>query len=495
MVPRRLAACPALCFIIFAIACTGTAAAAPASLSCGAVITKSTKLTSDVGPCAGNGITIAASNIVLNLNGHQVIGTFTDEPPLPPTNLAEGVGITFANVTGSTVMGGSVSLFSMGIQIQNGGKDQVLHMNVHDNIGLLPTDVANNGDGIAMFGSNYDRIIGNSVVHNGVWDGITMLTSNGSTGNDGSSHTLVVDNFISDNNVAMLDGTGAPNWKRDIGIAIEGPGSQYNVIQNNVIQNSGTHGIQMFPACNMSYAGGQGMGCLGTVGNDYNIIRNNKITGNGFGLPVAGAPAGDGISVLAMGPFIPASQGPIVIPGNETIVDNQVNGNERNGVSLGGGNGQDLYGGSLGTNGENYGCTNVVGGDAPGTPCGPQDNTVSGNTANSNGEEGIWLGPGGSNNSVSNNTSNDNAGDGIGLGLAVLYSPVGVNCGNVSCSFVTDSAGNPVTIPGTAADGNTFKGNSASGNGRWDAMDMNDNCGSNIWSNDAFGTVSQSCIQ
>lgn len=493
--PRRLAICPALSLMIFGIACAGTAAASPGNLACGAVITKSTKLTADVGPCPGNGITIAANNVTLNLNGHQVIGTFADEPPLPPTNMVEGVGITFANVTGSSVMNGSVSLFSMGVQIQNGGKDQVLHMDVHDNIGLLPTDTANNGDGIAMFGSNYDRIIGNSVVHNGVWDGITMLTSNGSTGNDGSSHDLVVDNFISDNNVAMLDDTGAPNWKRDIGIAIEGPGSQYNVIENNVIQGSGTHGIQMFPACNMSYAGPDGMGCPGTVGNDFNVIRDNKITDNGFGLPVAGAPAGDGISVLAMGPYVDPSLGPLIIPGNETITGNDVNGNERNGISLGGGNGQDLYGGSLGTNGENYGCINVVGGDAPGTPCGPKDNSVTGNTADSNGEEGIWLGPGAANNSVSNNTSNDNAGDGIGLGLAVLYSPVGVNCGNASCNMVTDTNGNPVTIPGTAADSNTFKGNSANGNGRFDAMDANPDCGTNVWSNDVFGTVNQSCVQ
>ena len=495
VVTRRLLACPALCLATFAIACTGTAGAAPASLACGSVITKSTKLTSDVGPCDNNGITIAASNVTLNLNGHEVLGTFASEDPLPPTNLVEGVGITFANVTGSTVMNGSVSHFSLGVDIQNGGQDQVLHMNVHDNIGLLPTDTANNGDGIAMFGSNYNQIIGNRVVHNGVWDGITMLTSNGSTGNDGSSHNLVLNNFISDNNVAMLNSTGGPDWKRDIGIAIEGPGAQYNVIEHNVIEGSGTHGIQMFPACNMSYAGPDGMGCLGTVGNDFNVIRDNKITGNGFGLPVAGAPAGDGVSVLAMGPFVDPSIGSIVIPGNETIAHNQVNGNERNGISLGGGNGQDLYDGSLGTNGENYGCINVVGGDAPGTPCGPQNNTVTGNVSNGNGEEGIWLGPGASSNSVSGNASNDNAGDGIGLGLAVLYTPLGVNCGSASCNMATDSSGQPVTIPGTAADGNAFKGNSASGNGRWDAMDANTDCGTNTWTNDVFATVNQSCIQ
>ena len=490
----RVAMLAVLALVVSALATAGGASAAPVKLACGSVITKSTVLAGDVGPCPENGITIAASNVMLNLNGHQVLGTFTAEPPLPPTNVVDGIGIEFADVHGSTVRNGTVSHFSLGVDIQNGGSNRVVDMNVHDNIGVLPTDTANNGDGIALFGSNYNRIADNSIVHNGVWDGIALLTSNGSTGNDGASHNLIIHNLISGNNVAMLNSDGTPGWKRDIGIAIEGPGSEYNQVIDNVIKGSGTHGIQMFPACNHSYAGGQGMGCAGTVPNDYNVIRENTITGNGFGLPVAGAPAGDGISVLSMGPFVPPSMGPILIPGNETIAGNRVDHNERNGISLGGGNGQTLYDGSLATNGENYGCINVMGADHPGTPCGPTDNTIDGNTANGNGQEGIWLGPGSANNTVSGNTSNANAFDGIGLGLAVLYEPFGVNCGNVNCTMATTASGEPATIPGTAAKSNTFTDNTATGNGRWDAMDMNPSCATNSWSDDSFGVVNQSCV-
>lgn len=485
----RMTAIYVLGILVIGIATATDAAAAPVTLTCGSVVTQDTVLAGDVGPCPMNGITIGASNVTLNLNGHQVLGTFNPSGgPLPPTNTTEGVGIRFANVHGSTVMNGSVSLFSLGVSINNGGENTIVGMNVHDNIGLLPTDTANNGDGIAMFGSNYNRIERNSVVHNGVWDGITMLTSNGSTGNDGSSYNQVIGNFISDNNVAMLNSDGTPGWKRDIGIAIEGPGAVHNVILHNVIQGSGTHGIQMFPDCNNSYGGVQGLGCAGTVPNDYNVIRDNTITHNGFGAPVAGAPAGDGISVLSMGPS------GTFFPGHETILHNDVNGNERNGISLGGGNGQTLYGGSLATNGENYGCLNDIGADHPGVPCGVKYNTVEHNTAKGNGQEGIWLGPNAAYNTVSDNISDDNAFDGIGLGLAVLYTPFGVNCGNASCTMVLNSSGEPATIPGTAAKNNTFFGNTAIGNGRWDAMDMNPMCATNLWRDDNFGKVNQACV-
>lgn len=485
---RRMAAILSLWLMIMGIAMAGNASAAPATLSCGSMVTTDTVLTSDVGPCPADGITIAASDITLNLNGHHVIGTFNSEDPLPPSNTTEGVGIRFANVHDSAVINGSVSYFSIGVSINDGDHNRVEHMNVHDNIGI-PTQDANNGDGIAMFGSNYNSIRSNSVVHNGVWDGITMLTSDGSTGTDGSSYNRVIGNFVSDNNVAMLNSSGGLDWKRDIGVAIEGPGAQHNLVMNNVIQGSGTHGVQMFPACNNGYGGGQGMGCAGTLPNDYNVIRHNKIAHNGFGLPLLGAPVGDGISVLSMGPV------GIVFPGHETISDNATSGNERDGVSLGGGNGQTLYDGSLSTGGENYGCLNDIGADHPGVPCGVNYNTVDHNLSTGNGVAGIWLGPNSEYNTITHNTSDDNAGDGIGLGLAVLYTPLGVNCGDVNCTMVQDSSGQPQTIPGTAAKSNTFFGNRGTGNGGWDGMDMNPNCDANVWSHDRLAKVNQPCVR
>lgn len=458
----------------------------PQTLACGAVVTQSTTLAANVGPCPGNGLIIARDGITLDLNGYSVIGTFGHETPgnFPATNVVEGQGIDFQNTTNSTVRNGQVYHFSVGVRIDGGSHNAVTNMNVHDNTGLLLTDAANNGDGIALYGSNYNTITQNVVEHNGVWDGITTLSSDGNTGTDGSSYNTISDNLISQNNIPMYGKNGKPNWKRDIGVAIEGPGSTNNLVSNNVIERSGTHGVQMFPDCDNAYGGFNGQGCAGTVANDYNTIAGNTITGNGFGLPLA-APVGDGVSILAMGPSVDS------FPGHETVTNNKVNGNERNGISLGGGNGQDLYGGTVSTAGENYGCLNDTG-----VPCGVNNNTIDQNSTQGNGEDGIYVGPNSDFNSVTSNTAVDNAMDGIGLGLAVLYSPQGVNCGDVNCTVVLDANGNPVTIPGTAAKNNTFSANTATGNGRWDAMDMNTSppCDNNQWSNDIFGRVNQSCI-
>ncbi|HEV2810870.1 MAG TPA: hypothetical protein VGV93_10810, partial [Acidimicrobiales bacterium] len=59
-------------------------------LNCGDVITQTTTLTADVGPCPGNGIIIGADNIMLNLNGHTISGT-----PGPGDGNAAGIRLPF----------------------------------------------------------------------------------------------------------------------------------------------------------------------------------------------------------------------------------------------------------------------------------------------------------------------------------------------------------------------------------------------------------------
>ena len=79
-------------FVMSSLTMAGPASAA-ATIHCGSVITTSTTLNADVGPCPTNGLIIAASNITLNLGGHSVIGTFTQQGANPPTNIVDGVGI------------------------------------------------------------------------------------------------------------------------------------------------------------------------------------------------------------------------------------------------------------------------------------------------------------------------------------------------------------------------------------------------------------------
>src|SRR5262249_55724580 len=149
---------------------------------------------------------------------------------------------------------------------------------LHDNVGILPSDAANNGDGIALYASNHNLIAHNRIRRNGPWDGIATLSADGETGTDGASYNTIRDNVIADNNVAMLDDSGQPEWKQDNGVAITGPGSTHNVIDHNVITGSSVNGVQVFPACVNSYSGAfHGVGCEGTVSNDDNVITNNVI--------------------------------------------------------------------------------------------------------------------------------------------------------------------------------------------------------------------------
>ena len=459
-------------------------ASAAATIQCGSVITTSTTLQADVGPCLGNGLTVAASNITLDLGGHSVIGTFTAQSPNPPTNIVDGEGIHLNRVSGVKVTHGSVYHFAVGVRLDGSSGNTITNLNVHDNIGILPSDAADNGDGIALYASNHNLIDHNTVRHDGPWDGITTLSADGSTGTDGSSYNTITNNLIVDNNVAMLDNNGQPVWKQDNGVAITGPGSTHNVVDHNVIDGSSVNGVQIFPACINSY-GGASQGCSGTVPNDYNVITNNVVRDNGFGAPVAIAPLGDGILILAMGP-----RG-VFQPGHETVENNVVQDNQRNGISIGSGNGEDLYNAPGTTQGDNYGCSNVnSGGGNTGVPtahlCGTLYNTVINNTSSGNGEDGIWIGPKSKFNMVINNHVFGNRVDGIAIGLAVLY--------DANSQAVPNGHGGFKTIAGTAGTDNTIVSNTAAGDGRWDGRDDNPGC-DNTWEANHFGTVNQPCVR
>ncbi len=446
------------------------ASAAPGpGLSCGAVVKTSTRLLTDIGPCAGDGLIVAADGITLDLAGHRVLGMLSPAPGAA-WNMADASGITFRNTTGSRVMNGEVTQFAMGVQIFHGAANQVTRLSVHDNIGH------DDGDGIAVFGSDRNRIGGNRVVHNGQWSGISLVGDRGA----GSSRNEILDNVVLGNNIPMFDGE-TPIDKRDMGIAIEGPGATKNLVAGNVVDGSGTNGIQVMPACSTGYM--VSSGCPKTVSNDGNVITRNTVTHNGFGAPLDGA-LGDGISLLAMGPPV------IAMPNQNKVTDNRVFGNQRNGISLGGGNGQELGTGAWTTGAENYGCFISSDPDNPrvDTPnlCGPKDNTVTGNSSSGNGIDGIYIGPRSDGNQILQNTADGNGKDGIGIGLAVQTGADQVP--------VLDSAGNLVTVPGSGARKNVLEHNIGSGNNRWDGADENPVCGTNRWVQNRFTTVNQPCV-
>ncbi|MCA1684257.1 MAG: right-handed parallel beta-helix repeat-containing protein, partial [Actinobacteria bacterium] len=265
-----MAAIPVVVAFTLSAATAVPASAAGNRAMCGKVLTTSTKLATDVGPCTGDGLIIGADGITLDLNGYRVIGKLSPSPGTP-TNTVNARGVTFRHTRGSTVMNGEITRFAVGVAIEGGSANRATTLNVHDNIG---TD---DGDGVAVYGSNSNQITRNRVVHNGQWSGISLLN----LGNAGSTRNVIVDNIIRDNNIPMFDMAGAAIDKRDIGIAVEGPGATYNQVLRNTVTGSGTVGIQVFPACSGGYdiSGG----CPATVPNDYNRIAGNTVNHNGFG--------------------------------------------------------------------------------------------------------------------------------------------------------------------------------------------------------------------
>jgi hypothetical protein len=72
----------AIMFLVLPIQWTAAAATSTASvsLSCGATITTSVKLTKDLLNCAVDGLVVGANGITIDLNGHRITGTFIDLP-------------------------------------------------------------------------------------------------------------------------------------------------------------------------------------------------------------------------------------------------------------------------------------------------------------------------------------------------------------------------------------------------------------------------------
>lgn len=264
--------------------------AGPASaghVGCGDFIFASTVLDSDIGPC-GVGLTIMADNITLDLNGHTISGR---------AGPGDGPGILVDGRTGVVVRNGTVTQFDAGVAIEGGSGNTVEYMRLVDNQGDFQTDY---GDGIFVLLSTENAIRNNFVRNNGPYDGIGLISADRNT---------VEGNQVLDNN---MDGGTA-------GIRLENlgrNGSDGNLVVNNVVQNSGSHGIQLFAAAaDNIILGNQSFrnrldGITMAAGGTRNLIENNSVRFN----------RRDGIRIsAAAGSFGPAT--------NNTIRRNSATGN------------------------------------------------------------------------------------------------------------------------------------------------------------------------
>lgn len=402
---RGAATVPAMALLFTGVAMVSTAdAATNAVTTCGTVITApgTYTLKNDIGPCPGDGVDIRSSGVTLKLAGHTITGSDTTN-----NTTDQQVGVNLMGVSGVTVTGpGTITNFDAGVAINGGSGNKVQNLSVRDNIahvlftgGVNPQNPVDTpcdfGDGITVDNSSSNVISGNTASHNGPFSGIALV--------DNSDSNIVRNNTVTNNTVPNIlgpnagpnagspgpcgpfgaSGPGVGRPDQNIGIRIEGPGANHNVIQDNKVTDNLLEGIAIFDnICGTSPGNG---GPPPTPANDDNLILSNTVLHNGF-TDVQRTPPTDGIAILQQGPG-----GIVCVPSGNLIKGNTSSSNARDGIFLAG--------------------------------RGSHDNTVTGNTVKNNVQDGIAVsGPSGgrrNGNPVTlpgsiNNTLTNNVGRGNG---------------------------------------------------------------------------------
>jgi parallel beta-helix repeat protein len=399
-------------------------------VSCGAVITQSITLDSNLTNCQGDGLRVQASNITIDLAGRTISGrTNTNTTP------DEFVGIRLMNVTGVTVRNGTVTNFDAGVVIGRGSGNTISRVRVLNNINHSTLTGAINpcnfGDGIVANDSDNNIIEGNVAQGNGPYGGITILGDSDSNQvlsnitrfqNVDNSHPSFVTSERPFGNgpcgpfVPTVGNVGAV--RQDIGIRVEGPGADDNRVMGNHTSNNDAFGISIHGyVCHPAPDTQQQV----QPNNGGNIVGRNNVVANGFNAQFGGGPTvGDGIGVPAQGPSTV-----VCVAHSNRITSNTITGNARHGIEIGG--------------------------------RGTHSNVISGNILRNNGVASP-------------------SGDGIRLA-----GPSSGPCGE------------PLVDPCPGAINNTLTGNTGSGNREHDGHDANPNCDNNVWRDNNFGTVFQGC--
>lgn len=211
----------------------GVARAGAAVIGCGSTITQSTTLTHDIGPCPGSGLTIDGDHVVLDLNGHSVIGT----------GAVDSNGIFMFSTEGVTVRNGTVTGFEIGIRLQDDSSTTITRMRIAHNVGRY---------GMELGSSRLATVRHNTVVGNGPFAGISVFGVF-AIGN------VIDSNWIVGNAVVLADD---PPRQETMGIEVHSATS--NRISNNFVAGNGYTGIHLGGAVRST------------------VVTGNTVIGNGF---------------------------------------------------------------------------------------------------------------------------------------------------------------------------------------------------------------------
>ncbi len=456
---RALGVLSASALAVGGMAALAGPAAAAETIHCGQAVDHSLVAANDIGPCPGDGLQIVGGGIVVDLGGHTVKGSNATNKTVD-----QQVGVHFINVTGSTVRNGTVLNFDAGVVVGRGGNNTVKAINAHDNIAhVLLTGGVNTqrpedtpcdfGDGIITENSNGNHLIGNTVAHNGPFSGIALVddsNSNEVRGNQAINQTVsnrLPPGITNPPPASPFNGpcgpfqagpTGQGRINQDIGIRIEGPGADRNVVVGNQAVGNQLEGISIHGYVCLNGNPPPGSPPRGTP-NTGNLVKGNSAVRNGFA-DVVEREFQDGIAILSQGPL-----GTVTCSSyGNSIIGNSSTGNARDGILV----------------------------PATGDNSHPSANTVKYNRVDNNGRDGIHLnGP---------------------FKVCPLGAPR--NPDTRACLVPLEDR--------NGANNNTLVSNNGRGNGNnllppalgHDGFDGNKNCDNNSWMANLFGTVNQACV-
>ncbi len=270
----------ALALLVGLLSGTGPTNVADAhTRSCGDVITANEELHNDIGPCHGDGLVVAASNITVDLNGHRIFG----KGGLEVTHQAAGVRVL--GQRNVTVINGTLQGFYHGIRVSQGSGNRVSRVRVLNNQG---------GNGIVLENSSDNVVSENVVSGNGRFSGIATFDSvslpAGSARNTITNNVVSLNNFQGAHGISIENGAGHRIHSNQVtgsardGVSLSPPVSDTTVSGNRVRGNN-RHGINVQNGAVRNLVEGNSVtqnaqnGIL--VAGQNNRIRANRTEANG----------------------------------------------------------------------------------------------------------------------------------------------------------------------------------------------------------------------
>jgi parallel beta-helix repeat protein len=272
------------------------AVAPPAQAShvrCGDTLTADTTLDADLVDCANNGVVIGANGITLDLNGHMIDGDGSPFAECPKQEICD-VGVLNEGHNRVTVRNGSTLEFGVGVLVGGARRNQVVKISSSKNEffgavlgdsarsevrnGSFSDNVAPEGDGIGLFGSERIKIVRNSIQGNpgpGIHvDGSENLIKRNRMARNGPSMLIEGDdNVVRHNRVVrgggILVGQGddnaiVGNRVSRAGDALAVEAGSRNLVARNLVTDSRGDGIRL------------GVGAP-PIGGGRNVVRRNLV--------------------------------------------------------------------------------------------------------------------------------------------------------------------------------------------------------------------------